>query len=49
MHNYAALGVGVDYRFGDDYTLSSSIQKLIWGETIFNFRYSAEVRLTRAF
>ena len=49
VHNYAALGVGLDYRFGGNYTLSSSIQKLVWGETIFNFRYSAELRLTRAF
>lgn len=49
VHNYAAAGVGADYHIGGKYILSASVQKLIWGETIFDFKYSTEVRLTREF
>jgi hypothetical protein len=49
VHNYAAAGVGADYRLGNRYTVSASVQKMIWGQTIFNFDYSTEVRLTREF
>lgn len=49
VHNYAAAGLGADYRIGNRYILSASVQKLIWGQTIFDFKYSTEVRLTRAF
>lgn len=48
-HDYAAAGLGLDYRLGDKYTLSTSVQKLIWGQTVFNFRYSFDLRLTREF
>jgi hypothetical protein len=49
VHNYAAAGVGADYHLGGKYTLSASVQKLIWGVTVFDFKYSTEVRLTREF
>lgn len=48
-HDYAAAGVGFDYHFGDHYTLSTSVQTLIWGQAVFNFKYSLDVRLTREF
>ena len=48
-HNYLGAGFGFDYRFGDKYTFSSSVQKLVWGETVFDFRYGFEARLTRSF
>ncbi|HZX90278.1 MAG TPA: hypothetical protein VFE67_06520 [Rudaea sp.] len=47
-HNYASVGFGVDYNF-NKYTLSSSVQKEIWGQVIFNFQYAFELRLTRSF
>lgn len=47
-HNYASVGFGVDYNF-NKYTLSTSVQKEVWGEIIFNFQYAFELRLTRAF
>ena len=47
-HNYASVGLGADYHF-NKYTLSTSVQKEIWGEVIFNFQYALEVRLSRAF
>jgi hypothetical protein len=49
VHNYAAVGFGGDYHVNDRYTLSASVQKLVWGQTIFDFKYSTEVRLTREF
>jgi hypothetical protein len=49
VHNYAAAGVGSDYHLGNKYTLSASVQKLVWGVSIFDFKYSTEVRLTREF
>ena len=48
-HNYFGAGVGIDYEFGGGYTLSTSVQKLIWGETVFNFKYAFETRLIKAF
>lgn len=48
-HNYGALGAGLDYRLGERYTLSASVQRLVWGQTVFNFRYAGEVRLSREF
>ena len=48
-HNYANVGGGVDYRLNDKYTLSSTVQKLVWGEYVFDFRYVLNVTLTRAF
>jgi hypothetical protein len=48
-HNYFGAGVGFDYAIGNRYTLSSSVQKLVWGESVFNFKYAFEFRLTKAF
>jgi len=47
-HNYASAGFGVDYSF-NKYTLSTSVQREIWGQFIFNFEYAFELRLTRSF
>lgn len=49
VHDYASLGLGADYHFGERYTLSTAVQRLIWGNSVANFVYSAEVRLSRAF
>lgn len=48
-HNYFGVGVGFDYALGDRYTVSASVQKLVWGQSVFDFKYAAEARLTRAF
>jgi len=48
-HEYVNLGVGLDYNLGDKYTLSASAQKLVWGNTVYDFRYVLDVRLTRSF
>jgi len=48
-HNYASLGVGFDYNMDERYTLSATVQRLVWGQIVFDFKYSFDVRLTRAF
>lgn len=48
-HNYANVGAGVDYRLGDKYTLSTTLESLVWGEAVFDFKYSWNLRLTRDF
>lgn len=48
-HNYANLGAGFDYRVNDKYTVSATVQKLVWGQFVYDFRYSVDVRLTREF
>jgi len=48
-HNYASLGVGFDYNMNERYTLSATLQRLVWGQIVFDFKYSFDVRLTRAF
>ena len=47
-HNYASAGFGVDYNF-NKYILSTSVQREIWGQFVFNFQYAFEMRLTRSF
>jgi hypothetical protein len=49
QHNYANLGAGFDYHLNDKYTLSATIQRLVWGQFVFDFKYSVDVRLTREF
>jgi hypothetical protein len=48
-HNYANVGVGVDYHLNDKYILSTAVQRLVWGQFVFDFKYSLDVRLTREF
>jgi hypothetical protein len=48
-HNFASVGVGVDYHVNDKYVLSTTLQKLVWGQLVFNYKYSLDVRLTREF
>jgi hypothetical protein len=48
-HEYAGLGAGFDYQMNDRYGLSASVQRLVWGRSVFNFKYVYELRLTRGF
>ena len=48
-HNYASLGTGFDYHVNDKYTWSATVQRLVWGEFVFDFKYSVDVRLSRHF
>jgi len=48
-HNYFGLGLGFDYELFDRTTVSAAVQRLVWGQTVFDFKYAAEMRLTRAF
>ena len=48
-HNYANLGAGFDYHFDDKYSLSATLQRLVWGQAVFDFKYSLDVHLTRQF
>lgn len=48
-HNYVGAGLGFDYRLDDKYVLSGGVQTLVWGQTVFDFRYALETRLTRSF
>lgn len=49
QHNYANLGAGFDYHVNDKYTVSTTVQRLVWGQFVFDFKYSMDVRLSRAF
>jgi hypothetical protein len=49
QHDYHAYGFGFDYGFGDRYTASMSIQHEFWGDTVYDFKYALEARLTRSF
>ena len=48
-HNYFGAGLGIDYEFSPLYTLTASGQRLVWGQTVFDFKYATEIRLTRKF
>lgn len=48
-HNYANLGAGFDYRATKLTTVSATLEKLVWGETVFDFKYSLTLRLARDF
>ncbi len=49
QHSYNAYGLGFDYGLGDRYTASVSIQREYWGDTVFDYKYAVEARLTRSF
>jgi hypothetical protein len=48
-HKYANVGASIDYHFQDQYTVSATVQRLVWGQFVFDFRYSFDVHLTREF
>ena len=48
-NEYASIGAGIDYRFLEKYTLSSSVQHLVWGRTAYSFKYLFDLKLTREF
>ena len=49
QHDYHAYGVGFDYGIGDRYTASVNIQREYWGDSVYDFKYALEARLTRSF
>jgi len=49
QHDYHAFGLGFDYDFGNRYTASASVQREIWGDSVYDFKYAFEARLTRSF
>lgn len=48
-HNYFGAGFGLDYDFGNRWLVTTAIQREFWGETVFDFHYAFELRLTRTF
>ncbi|MEO6896912.1 MAG: hypothetical protein ABI218_09765, partial [Caldimonas sp.] len=48
-HNYANVGAGLDYHMDDKYTVSATVQRLVWGQFVFDFKYSFDMHLTRQF
>jgi hypothetical protein len=48
-HEYFNVGLGMDYQINDRYTLSTTAQTLIWGNTVYNLQYAFGVQLSRAF
>jgi hypothetical protein len=40
---------GFDYALDPRDTLSAGVQREIWGESVFDFKYALEMRLTRIF
>lgn len=49
QHDYHAFGLGFDYGFGDRYTLSADVQREFWGDSVYDFKYALQARLTRSF
>lgn len=49
QHDYHAYGLGFDYGIGDRYTASASVQREFWGDSVYDFKYAIEARLTRSF
>jgi len=49
QHDYHAWGLGLNYDFGNRYSVSANVQHEFWGDTVYNFVYALEARLTRSF
>jgi hypothetical protein len=49
QHDYHAYGLGFDYDLGDRYAASFNIQREFWGDSVYDFKYALEARLTRNF
>lgn len=48
-HSYFSAGFGFDYALNNRYVLTMGLQREVWGETVFDFKYALETRLTRQF
>jgi hypothetical protein len=48
-HNYANVGAGLDYHLNDKYTVTATLQRLVWGQFVFDFKYSWDLHLMRHF
>ena len=48
-HEYVNVGTGVEYRLNDKTTLSTSIDRLVWGNSVYDFKYRLDVTLAREF
>ena len=48
-HSYFGAGLGFDYDLGHRYSLTAGLQREFWGESVFEFKYAFELRLTRSF
>ena len=48
-HNYATVGAGLDWHLDAKDTVSTTIQRLVWGQFVFDFKYSLDLRLSHDF
>lgn len=48
-HNYATVGAGLDWHLNGRDTVSTTVQRLVWGQYVFDFKYSLDLRLSRDF
>jgi hypothetical protein len=48
-HNYAIAGIGATWRINDDYSLSGTMGKMVWGRTVHELKRAYEVELSRGF
>jgi hypothetical protein len=48
-HNYATIGAGFDRHLNERDTVSLTVQRLVWGQFVFDFKYSVDVRLSHDF
>jgi len=48
-HDYLNVGAGLDWHVDEKDTLSTTVQRLVWGQFVFDFKYSVEMRLSRDF
>ena len=48
-HNYANMGVGLDWSLNDKYQLSTSWMTMIWAEQVHIMEYAVSVSLSRSF
>ncbi len=48
-HDYAIVGVGATWRINDNYALSGTLGKMVWGRTVHELKRAYELELSRSF
>ena len=48
-HNFAIAGIGSSYRLNDNYSISLTAGRMLWGRNVHDLKYAYDVALLRNF
>jgi len=49
LEDHINVGAALDWEFGEHYTFSTAVQRMVWGKSNLNLKYGVDFRLSRSF